>query len=501
MFDTRSLKNRIHNSIHAAEDLLIKMAETPAQSPPQITLHVGYLKKMSGLTYKVENDLFDIDNVCGAHNNDAELEDLSASMSEIGRSASTIYKELCTREEFISNANIELLHARQNTHEDKDPRTNSTADLSRLITKSQKKIQTMEVLLATIPKPALDLIQKQERDKKIRRINILMITAHSDTLEIKDDIDATNTNNLESSIASIRHRIPTIYAEDTPWEHHHTAGTKTHTQTKPAVKNDYLRSVLRPRRWTPSPGAHHITTKNKTYRAPTRTRTTHSKLNKPVPRCGPPVPKLAARVTKHDGNWTTMLETTNSYQARKLLTPTSTSNTAAKIRIGSLRGLLHTKTHNAEALLETIMTPTQNPCYLTSTEVRLRVGCIIETSKLTYEADKKQHLPLNLPNNPNYPIDLSKDDPKEGTQDTLGRNTDNCVELGTPSTNPVNGSAPELAKPPEPPPAAVPGFCIEIQAALTPETLPVPDTNRTKNDVSTLNEDYAAVGTKQTTIG
>ena len=44
------LKNRIHNSIHAAEDLLITMMETPNQSHPQITLHVEYLKKMDVAT-------------------------------------------------------------------------------------------------------------------------------------------------------------------------------------------------------------------------------------------------------------------------------------------------------------------------------------------------------------------------------------------------------------------------------------------------------------------
>ena len=141
----------------------------------------------------------------------------------------------------------------------------------------------------------------------------------------KYDIDATN--NLRSSIDSIRHRTPTTYAEDTPWKYHHTAGTKTHVQTKPAAKTDYLRSVLRPRRWTPLPGTHHITTKNMTYRAPTRTRTAHPKLHKPIPRCGPPIPKIATHVTKRDGNWTTLLETTSNYQARKLQTQISTSDT------------------------------------------------------------------------------------------------------------------------------------------------------------------------------
>ena len=91
----------------------------------------------------------------------------------------------------------------------------------------------------------------------------------------EDDIYATNY--LSSSIDSIRHRTPTIYAEGTPWKHRHTAGTEAQGQTKPTAKTDYLRVVLRPRKWTPSLGAYHNT----------------SKLNKSTSRYGPLIPSMA----------------------------------------------------------------------------------------------------------------------------------------------------------------------------------------------------------------
>ena len=103
MLDVKSLKDRIRSNIHTAEDLLATMM-TPAQGPSQITLQVEYLKRMSGLTYKVNNGLLDIDPVCRDHINDAELKDFSTSMINIGRRASTIYKDLCTREASIARA-------------------------------------------------------------------------------------------------------------------------------------------------------------------------------------------------------------------------------------------------------------------------------------------------------------------------------------------------------------------------------------------------------------
>ena len=75
--NTRNLKTKIHNSVHAAEDLLIKMMETPIRSHPQINRHTKYLKKMSSLMYKMDKYIFDVGTVHKDHTNDVELEDLS----------------------------------------------------------------------------------------------------------------------------------------------------------------------------------------------------------------------------------------------------------------------------------------------------------------------------------------------------------------------------------------------------------------------------------------
>ena len=109
MPEVRSLKDRVCSSIHTAEDLLATMM-TPAQSPAQITLHVEYLKRMSGLTYEVEKDLL------------VELKDFITFMIYIGRRASAIYKDLCTWETSISRAHTELLYTRKSVHEGKDYR-------------------------------------------------------------------------------------------------------------------------------------------------------------------------------------------------------------------------------------------------------------------------------------------------------------------------------------------------------------------------------------------
>ena len=82
MLDLRSLKDRVRSSIHTAEDLLATM-----MTPAQITLHVEYLKRMSGLTHEVENNLLDIDPICRDHINNAELKDFSKSMIQIHASS------------------------------------------------------------------------------------------------------------------------------------------------------------------------------------------------------------------------------------------------------------------------------------------------------------------------------------------------------------------------------------------------------------------------------
>ena len=101
MSDIRSLKERLRSRIHTAEALLAIMT-TPDQvvcSAPvavQVILHVGYIKRMSDLTYDVADDLLDIDPGCRDHINDTELKDLSTSMINIGRKASATYGDLCT---------------------------------------------------------------------------------------------------------------------------------------------------------------------------------------------------------------------------------------------------------------------------------------------------------------------------------------------------------------------------------------------------------------------
>ena len=112
----------ISSNIHIAEDLLADMIAT-AQNPSQINLHVEHLKNMSGLTYLVENDLMELGYGIELsllerdHDNNAELKDLGNSIINVGRRASTFYKDLCAREASISNANPDLLYARKAAHE------------------------------------------------------------------------------------------------------------------------------------------------------------------------------------------------------------------------------------------------------------------------------------------------------------------------------------------------------------------------------------------------
>ena len=120
MFRTRDLKQWISRNIHTAEDLLATMMTTTQNpftrcylSPSQITLHVGYLKMMSGLTYKVGrgSDLLDINHAGTAHINDTELKYYGSSMIAIGYRVSETYKYLCTRKTSIASATLGLLYA------------------------------------------------------------------------------------------------------------------------------------------------------------------------------------------------------------------------------------------------------------------------------------------------------------------------------------------------------------------------------------------------------
>ena len=112
VFNIRNVKDRACNSIQAAEDTLETM-KTPAQTP----LHVSYIKEMSRLQYKVNNDLMDIDQTCNDHINDTDLKNYGASIIDIGRRASAIYKNMCTKEESINSYHLGMLYARQAAHE------------------------------------------------------------------------------------------------------------------------------------------------------------------------------------------------------------------------------------------------------------------------------------------------------------------------------------------------------------------------------------------------
>ena len=114
MSNIRNLKDRIRNSIQAAEDTLETM-KTSAQIP----LHVSYIKRMSRLTYKVNSDLMDIDQTGNDHINDTDLKNYGTSIIDIGRRASAIYKN---KAESIDSAHLGMLYARQAAHEGNDYR-------------------------------------------------------------------------------------------------------------------------------------------------------------------------------------------------------------------------------------------------------------------------------------------------------------------------------------------------------------------------------------------
>ena len=82
--------------------------------------HVKHLQKMCHLTYKVDNDLLDINCEGRDHVNDEELQDFGNSIIDIGRRTSAFYKDLCAKEVSIFNANTNLLYARQRAHEGKE---------------------------------------------------------------------------------------------------------------------------------------------------------------------------------------------------------------------------------------------------------------------------------------------------------------------------------------------------------------------------------------------
>ena len=129
MFRTRALKDWISHNIHDTEKLLAIMRR-PAKNPSQIKGHVEVLKTISGLTYLVEDNLMDLSALGRDCATDAEIQDFGNSIIDIGRRASAFYKDLCTREASISNANTELLYARKAAHEGKEYRKQGTIGIA-----------------------------------------------------------------------------------------------------------------------------------------------------------------------------------------------------------------------------------------------------------------------------------------------------------------------------------------------------------------------------------
>ena len=77
---------------------------------------------MYHLTYKVDNDLLDINCEGREYVNDEELQGLGNSILDIGRRTSEFYKDLCAKEISIFDANSSLLRAIQNPTQTSRPR-------------------------------------------------------------------------------------------------------------------------------------------------------------------------------------------------------------------------------------------------------------------------------------------------------------------------------------------------------------------------------------------
>ena len=85
-------------------------------------LHVGYIMEMRDLTYETASSLMDIEPTCRIHTSDTELRDFGTSMTNIGRKTTDIYGTLCTKEESIAEANLDLNHAMRTLQQGKDYR-------------------------------------------------------------------------------------------------------------------------------------------------------------------------------------------------------------------------------------------------------------------------------------------------------------------------------------------------------------------------------------------
>ena len=88
-------KTRIRDSINTARDLLARMT-TATLHPVPTSTHVGYIIKMTHLTYAVDIDLMETKPTC-RDLNDMEIRNFSTSMIDISHRASTFYTSLSTR--------------------------------------------------------------------------------------------------------------------------------------------------------------------------------------------------------------------------------------------------------------------------------------------------------------------------------------------------------------------------------------------------------------------
>ena len=88
----------------------------------QISLHVSYIRRMSSLTHKVNSELINTDQTGNNHINDTDLKNYGTSIIDIGRRASALYKNMCTKEESNDSAHIGMLYPRQAAPKGKDYR-------------------------------------------------------------------------------------------------------------------------------------------------------------------------------------------------------------------------------------------------------------------------------------------------------------------------------------------------------------------------------------------
>ena len=109
--NARRLRDGIRSSVLTAEKLLATMMATAKTKQ-----HVRHLQKMCHLTYKVDNDLLDINCEGREYLNDEKLQDLGNSIVDIGRRTSEFYNNLCAKEVSIFDANTSLLRATQCAH-------------------------------------------------------------------------------------------------------------------------------------------------------------------------------------------------------------------------------------------------------------------------------------------------------------------------------------------------------------------------------------------------